>query len=482
MNRPLIPARFLFLLLTLGSIAGCVKTSSIVNSSIPNPNPTPGSTDTLVPVMTNVGTPTGNPVSKTIGPAGGSIASADGTVQLTIPAGALSTSIVITIQPVSNECPGGLGLGYDFLPNGTQFAKPATISFNYAQDDSLNDPNLFFIAYQDQDNSWMADLAGVSLDTLGKTVSLDISHFTIYQVFAGMYIYDFQNGSEYERGQHNNLYVQETFNPEYATTVVNNSPIKLGSAIVPGSAIDHWALLFTGPELGTLSTQSDNLYTTFTAPAHIDPAILFTFPEAFLHINILIPGKNGKTKTIKNPTLYRTLRFVPYYTYEIKINMTGINLSLYYGDIYVDSASFQVDVDPEWKVNADGSRDVANYLVTLSKEVNSPPDDEPKHFEDNSYKIDWIPDSYGLINIMGATTAIADAWNSRTIGIVFYEPGTKTPGWTMIDKSSGDDVGSPPTAVPGVPASLVFSFWDSSQTQYYNWNPELQISVWITSQ
>ncbi|MFI5154177.1 MAG: hypothetical protein ACHQET_12630 [Chitinophagales bacterium] len=462
-------------------MSSCIKTSSLVN--IPTaPPPTSTNTDTTHPAITNVGTPVGNSVSQTIGPSGGSITSSNGAVQLTIPAGALSANTIITIQPVTNECPGGLGLGYDFLPNGTQFAKPATLSFQYGQEDSLNDPNLFFIAYQDQDNSWNADLGGVNLDTATKRVSLDISHFTIYQIFAGMYINNSNPSSEYQRGDHSILNVMETFDPSYATTVgYNNNPIKLKIDIVPGSAIDHWGLLFVGPEFGTLNTESDNLFTEFYAPAHIDPAILHSFPAAYMRLIVQVPGKNGKLKSIKNPTLYRTLHFLPYYTYDVKIRLALIGASGYYGDIYLDSASFQIDINPKWIYENDGTPEVSGYEVTLSNELNSPPDDEPKHFENSSYKIDWLPDSYGLINITGATRALAEPLD-KTVSILFNEPGTELPGWIIIDKTTGNDLGWPPAQAPGEPAGIIFSFWDSSQFQSHHENPLLPYTITITSQ
>jgi hypothetical protein len=54
-----------------------------------------------LPDSTAIGAPDGKPVSKEIGPAGGSITSDDGRVELIFPEGALTTATVISIQPLS---------------------------------------------------------------------------------------------------------------------------------------------------------------------------------------------------------------------------------------------------------------------------------------------------------------------------------------------------------------------------------------------
>src|SRR5687768_430852 len=76
----------------------------------------------------NGGTPTavgiamGAPSELTIGAAGGRLASSDGKLTLVIPPGALASDTRITIQPISNNAPLGLGTAYRFTPDGGQFA------------------------------------------------------------------------------------------------------------------------------------------------------------------------------------------------------------------------------------------------------------------------------------------------------------------------------------------------------------------------
>jgi hypothetical protein len=50
-----------------------------------------------------VGTPNGAAVTKTIGAAGGELASSDGRLTVQVPAGALSAETSLSIQPVTSE-------------------------------------------------------------------------------------------------------------------------------------------------------------------------------------------------------------------------------------------------------------------------------------------------------------------------------------------------------------------------------------------
>jgi hypothetical protein len=135
------------ILLSFLLITSCKKSNDAVN-----PSPTSESGN-----ITNVGTPTGEAVTKTIDAAGGQITSADGTVQVIIPAGALSAAKQVSIQPISNLLPSGIGSAFRILPHGEQFSKPVSIVFNYKTDDLKNTLAEFLnIAYQDEKGIWQA--------------------------------------------------------------------------------------------------------------------------------------------------------------------------------------------------------------------------------------------------------------------------------------------------------------------------------------
>lgn len=137
--------------------------------------PTVQSTD---PIITEVGTPTGEVSSKAIGATGGTLESADGKLTVIIPAGALESTTTITIQPISNEGPLGLGSGYRLQPEGTIFSKAVKLNFHYS--DQLLDgtlPDFLWIITQTDNGGWNALLKS-SVDMGTRTVSVETNHFS----------------------------------------------------------------------------------------------------------------------------------------------------------------------------------------------------------------------------------------------------------------------------------------------------------------
>jgi hypothetical protein len=130
----------------------------------------------------------GAAISKTIGPEGGTIASADGRVLLSIPAGALSSSTTISIEPITSTTPGGLGNAYRFSPDGQQFKKPATLSIIY-EPDSLRSgqPEALVIAYQNAEGIWTA-VKGVRVNDLQHTITTPIYHFSDWSAAESYYL------------------------------------------------------------------------------------------------------------------------------------------------------------------------------------------------------------------------------------------------------------------------------------------------------
>ncbi|RRB06308.1 hypothetical protein [Larkinella rosea] len=230
---------------------------------------------------TEVGQPQGQSISKTIGPEGGTLASVDGKVKLTLPAGALSKATSITIQPITNHAPNGVGLAYRFSPDGTQFAKRATLSFQYEKADiSVNDPDVFGVAFQGSDKSW-SGVSGVSVDTVARQITVSMAHFSDWSPFemARLKWIDLEGGpvkdSYVELGASTNL---EVSNP---VTVVplpetpgqgngNNESLIIDVvkwSVVGGDA--NGTIRSTGTELG----QGIDLYkAAYTAPRTYPPS------------------------------------------------------------------------------------------------------------------------------------------------------------------------------------------------------------------
>ena len=99
------------------------------------------------------------------------------------PEGALSSKTNISIQPITNNAPGGAGSGYEFGPSGTSFNKPVQISFHYTKEETEGTmAGLKNIATQHKDGKWYK-LKNILVDTTAKTITSSIKHFSSYVSF-----------------------------------------------------------------------------------------------------------------------------------------------------------------------------------------------------------------------------------------------------------------------------------------------------------
>jgi hypothetical protein len=121
--------------------------------------------------------------SKIIGAQGGSLASDDGSLSLTIPAGALSENTSISIQAVENTLPGSRATSFQLLPEGLIFKKPVAIHFSYsALDLEGSTRELLRPAYQDKEGYYHMP-QDFSLDPFSKTLKVQSIHFSNWTVF-----------------------------------------------------------------------------------------------------------------------------------------------------------------------------------------------------------------------------------------------------------------------------------------------------------
>ena len=136
-----------------------------------------GAGDTAPPSRPSaVGTPTGNGVIATIGAHGGHLTSGDGGVTVTIPAGALTSSVKLGIQPISNTAAGGIGSAFRLTPAGQTFAKPIRISF--ATDPTDLDgtaAGALGLAFQDGKGFW--EWTQTQPDASAKHLTMSTTHF-----------------------------------------------------------------------------------------------------------------------------------------------------------------------------------------------------------------------------------------------------------------------------------------------------------------
>jgi len=211
-----------------------------------------------IPEPTPVGTPVDDMVTKEIGPDGGSISSVDDNLKLVIPVGALNTTTSISVQPILNFAPGGIGNAYELSPDGQNFSKPVTITFHYI--DSVDGAiwSDFGIAFQDASGFWhRAD--NIVSDSISKTITATSLHFTGFSLYSGTAI-----------------------TPVYSTVRVSKS-VDLELRMVAHREDDDLMFLIPSKGLsvtwmvegvvngnatvGTLTTQSNrSLVATYTAP------------------------------------------------------------------------------------------------------------------------------------------------------------------------------------------------------------------------
>jgi hypothetical protein len=130
------------------------------------------------PVSRPVGETIGAAINKSIGAAGGQLATADGSLTVIVPAGALSETVNFQLQPVKGTCDAGLGNGFRLTPHGKQFSKPVTVRFSYARYmDSIPSEDALSLAWQDEKGIWQMVQPFV-VDKVNKTVSVSTKHFS----------------------------------------------------------------------------------------------------------------------------------------------------------------------------------------------------------------------------------------------------------------------------------------------------------------
>jgi len=111
---------------------------------------------------------------------GGTLTSPDGQLTVTVPAGALSGATNLSITPIENTAPGGVGYAYDLEPNGTTFTQPVTLTYapRYGQlDEATSTYDNVAVAFQHDDGTW-EPLDAVTADVAHQRFSATTTHFT----------------------------------------------------------------------------------------------------------------------------------------------------------------------------------------------------------------------------------------------------------------------------------------------------------------
>ena len=129
---------------------------------------------------TAVGEILDSPVTQNIGPDGGTITSTDGKITLIFPAGALSSNTEISLQPITNNAPGGVGNAFRIGPGGTVLNSAVTLKYNYTDEEIAGSLPMFLkVAFQDTNQIWY-DVKSYTVDTVNKSISVSTTKLFTY--------------------------------------------------------------------------------------------------------------------------------------------------------------------------------------------------------------------------------------------------------------------------------------------------------------
>lgn len=148
--------QLLFVSLLTSALVACITDPAAVDPPIDE-----------TPIKSAFGTPVGSAVTQTIDAAGGTFSEVTTGVTVKAFAGTVDSSAQVTVQPITNTLPDGIGMGVEISSN-QPLKRSLIVRFSY--DSSEPDPNSLRLAMQGDDGSWFS-LAPVKIDLVNKTVS-----------------------------------------------------------------------------------------------------------------------------------------------------------------------------------------------------------------------------------------------------------------------------------------------------------------------
>jgi hypothetical protein len=236
---------FSFALLMLTALLGCKKDKV-------------GSKDGEQPIKMAHGVPNGAPVVKMIGSDGGQIRSGDGAITVDVPAGAVSTEVQFKITPISKTLSSSTGAAFRLEPEGINFQKDISITFNYSPEDLVGTTeDYLYMAYQDKEG-FFRGVPMTAIDKAKRTLTAKTRHFSDWYItrlfFLAVAEETLSNGESTQIA----LYFTDWFND--GTMASTKDEIKAEN-------LEGWSL--EGP--GTLS-QTGLKGARFTAPSSIPEA------------------------------------------------------------------------------------------------------------------------------------------------------------------------------------------------------------------
>jgi hypothetical protein len=132
------------------------------------------------PDSSAIGRAIGDRAAKTIGPEGGKIFSADSTMELTFPPGALTAPTEIGLQRMESTSAMNFGNAYACSPDGIHFQKPVQLLIRYA-DSAAKGISVATqtIRWQDKSGKW-TQVEKVKADSATHSLTCRIEHFSGY--------------------------------------------------------------------------------------------------------------------------------------------------------------------------------------------------------------------------------------------------------------------------------------------------------------
>jgi hypothetical protein len=116
-------------------------------------------------------------IESVMGPGGGTLGI--GAAAITIPPGALTANLPVSIAPIAVPVPGATGQVFEIGPSGTLFNAPATVTFSYANIDLGGLPPSDFAVSTVVAGAWQP-LPGQVLDANAQTISATTMHLSPY--------------------------------------------------------------------------------------------------------------------------------------------------------------------------------------------------------------------------------------------------------------------------------------------------------------
>jgi hypothetical protein len=229
-----------------------------------------GPVDTPDISPTAVGAPSGIAVTTTIGPEGGTLASADGRLRVAVPAGAVAAPTEFSVQPIENEAWGAVGTAYRLTPHGTTFAKPVRLTIGYEEADIAGTTAAQLrLASQDAQGYWRVYRAA-EVDETARTVTVLAPHFSDWSAVAGATLYALK--STVEVGGTVGVRVRDCFTaePEHEDDLLAPLAYECRDGLW-GVEVAEWSVNGTrggGSSVGTISEREPGT-ALYTAPSTV---------------------------------------------------------------------------------------------------------------------------------------------------------------------------------------------------------------------